>query len=110
MHPPLGAHLHPMCVDAIAALHACHQGHPFLKFAGACNGVRASLDKCLQEEFDAGAIVRRDDNAKKLAAAREQRKRLEAANGGELPGARLLRGESAILRPPAPTPPAPEKA
>ena len=53
MHPHLGLHAHPTCVDQIVALHECHAKNPVRKFLGACNESRRVLDECLGEEFEA---------------------------------------------------------
>lgn len=50
VHPLLSAHLHPMCKDVIARFKACHQDHPYAKFWGRCNDLRAELDRCLNDE------------------------------------------------------------
>jgi COX assembly protein 2 len=52
MHPHLAPFAHPLCADAIAALHHCHSAHPIRKFMGTCNVVRRELDRCLGVEFE----------------------------------------------------------
>jgi COX assembly mitochondrial protein 2 len=90
MHPPLGAHLHPMCADAALALKECHRNNPVMKFTGCCNSVRAALDVCLQEEFEALAKVRAAD-AKVKMAARKQRAGEMREGGGMLSDGSLRR-------------------
>lgn len=50
MHPPLAAHKHQGCLEAIQALEECHQAGLFNRFSGACNDTKAKLDQCLKEE------------------------------------------------------------
>ena len=50
MHPPLTLSKHPLCVEAIAALQACHAAHPWAKLAGACNDQKWALDDCFKAE------------------------------------------------------------
>lgn len=50
MHPPLAAHKHQGCLEAIQALEECHQAGLFNRFSGACNDTKQKLDQCLKEE------------------------------------------------------------
>ena len=50
MHPPLTLSKHPLCVEAIAALQACHEAHPWAKLLGACNDQKWALDDCFKAE------------------------------------------------------------
>ena len=100
MHPPLGLHLHPDCTEAIEALHACHADNPVFKFAGVCNDARSDMDRCLQREFEWKAQERRIQAQERLARRKDESRRLRQANNGELPGEKIVRGESAVLRAP----------
>jgi len=50
MHPPLTVAKHPLCVEVIAALQACHSGHPWAKLIGHCNDEKWALDACFKAE------------------------------------------------------------
>jgi COX assembly protein 2 len=50
MHPPLTVAKHPLCVEVIAALQACHSGHPWAKLVGHCNDQKWALDACFKAE------------------------------------------------------------
>ncbi len=52
MHPPL-YRPHPLCEAAVDLLVSCHRQHPLLKFGGACNELKASLDRCFKAEKEA---------------------------------------------------------
>lgn len=49
----------------------CHKRRPFAKFLGACNDIKAALDKCLSEEY----LVRREINAAKAEKEKERLRR-----------------------------------
>ncbi|GMH46802.1 hypothetical protein TL16_g12456 [Triparma laevis f. inornata] len=49
MHPPL-KRPHPDCQSVIRALEICHSTKPYLKFLGACNDEKASIDICFRNE------------------------------------------------------------
>ncbi len=59
MHPHLGLHAHPMCVEQIKALQACHAANPWRKFLGVCNEPRRLMDVCLGEEFEEQRLANR---------------------------------------------------
>jgi hypothetical protein len=50
MHPPLTPGNHPLCLDVITALKACHTANPFAKLLGACNDQKSALDACFRAE------------------------------------------------------------
>ena len=50
MHPPLPLGKHPLCVEVIAALQACHSAHPWAKLVGRCNDEKWALDACFKAE------------------------------------------------------------
>ena len=50
MHPPLTLGKHPLCVEVIAALQACHVAHPWAKLLGRCNDEKWALDACFKAE------------------------------------------------------------
>jgi COX assembly protein 2 len=60
MHPPL-FRPHPDCGECVKALVNCHKDNPYSKFWGACNDVKAAMDKCFRDE----KIARRDANLEK---------------------------------------------
>ncbi|CDH52026.1 predicted protein [Lichtheimia corymbifera JMRC:FSU:9682] len=72
MHPPLAAHKHQGCLEAIQALEECHQAGLFNRFSGACNDTKAKLDQCLKEEF----LVQRAANKGKAAEKRARMKEI----------------------------------
>ena len=49
MHPPL-FRPHPKCSDFVDMLVKCHQENSFGKFFGACNEVKAEMDRCFKAE------------------------------------------------------------
>mmetsp|Transcript_12171 Transcript_12171/g.15171 ORF Transcript_12171/g.15171 Transcript_12171/m.15171 type:complete len:81 (-) Transcript_12171:117-359(-) len=73
MHPPLAKHRHPQCVDAIDALHNCHNDKPIAKFFGGCNKEAKILDDCLYAEYlDTIASNKRKKQEKKELRHRER--------------------------------------
>lgn len=59
------------CQEAIQDLKMCHKQRSFAKFLGACNDVKAALDKCLSDEY----LVRREINAAKAKKEKERLRR-----------------------------------
>lgn len=70
MHAVISELGHPGCEEAIRALSNCHADNRFKKFLGACNNVKAALDRCLADEY----LVRRELNAEKSRAEKERLK------------------------------------
>lgn len=71
MHPSISTlHKCLQCQEAIEELEQCHKQKTFAKFVGACNQAKASLDKCLSDQY----LVMRELNAQK---SRKEKARLK---------------------------------
>ena len=68
MHPPLAPAKHPLCLDVIEALQACHACNPLKKLLGVCNQQKWDLDACFRAEKQ----VKRKANFEKAARERER--------------------------------------
>jgi COX assembly protein 2 len=61
-----------LCQTEIEALHECHTTKSFGKYFGACNGIRAEMDKCLMKEHEIRSWLNRQDRKSKRPVTSEE--------------------------------------